>query len=115
LGRFSVRPAFPVVPTLAHVHENYSRWAIPDHVKRDLWDLVRLSSVSPISSRHYLMLTVLNSGMISFASNLLCSLQLAGLPLTAHFFITLGRNSYDAMPRLSGRALFSTAISLWKR
>jgi hypothetical protein len=47
--------------------------------------------------------------MIVFASNMICSFQLAGLPRNGHFFITLDANAFKAMRALNAQViLFDT-------
>jgi hypothetical protein len=51
------------------------------------------------------MLTVVNIGMINFASNMFCSLLLANVSADHHFFVALDNVSYRAMLNLSARAV----------
>jgi hypothetical protein len=78
-------------------------------VQEQLWTFVQAAPVSPKTHRPFLALTVVNVGMIGFASNMICSFQLAGLPSNGHFFIALDQKTFEAMRTLNAQAiLFDT-------
>jgi hypothetical protein len=78
-------------------------------VREQLWTFVRATSVSPTTHRPFLALTVVNVVMIGFASNMICSFQLAGLPRNGHFFIARDANAFKAMRALNAQViLFDT-------
>jgi hypothetical protein len=100
-----INSTFPNTSIPAHVHSNYSRWALPDSILEELWILVQNAPISPQTSRRYLGLTVINNGMIGFASNMICSAQIADIPSNAHFFIALDIPSYQSILKIGAQAL----------
>jgi hypothetical protein len=96
---------FPETAALAHVHANFSRWAVPDSVKQQLWDFTQRAPLNPRTGHRSLALTIVNEGMIDFASNMICSLQLANVSSNSHFFIALDRKAYRSMLRLNAQVL----------
>jgi hypothetical protein len=88
------------------VHVNFSRWAIPDSALQDLWEIVEKSPINPRTNRHFLMLTVLNAGMIHFGLNMLCSMQLAGIAPNHHFMICLDEESFAAVTGIGAQAVY---------
>jgi hypothetical protein len=89
----------------AHLGDAFARWALSDSVRQDLWAIVEGAPISAPSGRRFLALTVVNEGMIGFASNMICSFQLAGIPSNYHFFIALDKVARDAMSNLNAQVL----------
>jgi hypothetical protein len=106
---FPSNSKFPRSAIPAHLSDEYEQWRLPDDVLKQLWAAVENAPLNPITSRRCLGLTIVNEGMIAFASNMICSAQLAGIPSNSHVFFALDDVSYDALLPLGAQAvIFAT-------
>lgn len=96
---------FPQTPP-AHIEDIYASWQLNDRMKQELWEIVQNSPLNPKTNKHMLMVSVMNEGMIKFATNMICSMKYAQIDPRNQVTIALDMESYNAIKNIGGQAIY---------
>jgi hypothetical protein len=81
-------------------------WQIPVRVFEEVKKMVADAPVNEKTGRRFILFSVVNSGHIRIAMNLLCTMRLAQFPSSYHFLISLDEVTHRNISKFGGRSIF---------
>ena len=95
----------PVTSTHPHLDSRFLKWMIPNRTQDELYTMLQNAPRNPKTGRQFIMVSVLNQGMIDFSLNMYCSMRIAQIPREYHVFVALDNESFAAVEKVGAQVV----------